>query len=77
MNKTMQEVLYENKMNIRRLNMEQKKKREKKERVLTIIIGTFIVMATLTIMVLSDNYTRNSINSCMQNHSYIECMSHA
>ena len=76
MNKTMQEVLYENKMKYRRAEIARLKKQQKKERILATFIGVFIVGAMAAILILSDGYNKKEITKCMQNHSYTECIAH-
>ena len=76
MNKTMQEVLYENKMKYRRAELARLKKQQKKERILATFVGVFIVGAMATILILANGYNKKEMIKCMENHSYNECIAH-
>ena len=76
MNKTMQEVLYENKIKYRRAELARLKKQQKKERILATFIGIFIVGAMATILILANGYNKKEMVKCMKNHSYNECVAH-
>lgn len=72
----MKELLYENKMKYRRAKFARLKKQQKKERILAIFIGTFIVGAMATILLLANGYNKKEMAKCMENHFYIECIAH-
>ena len=54
--------------------MEQyEKDKKKRERILTVIVCALFIVAFM----ICHKYTKNSINNCLKNHSYMECVAHA
>lgn len=65
----MQEAIKLNQQRIRAERLEQikkAKKQQKKERILTVFIATFIVVITITVIALSNKLTNNAISSCVK-----------
>lgn len=70
----MQEMLRENKERIRNQKIEEikrLKREQKKERILTVIIGTFIMFLTITVL---NNIDKDMMNDCTSaGHSQTYC----
>jgi hypothetical protein len=78
MEKSLQEVLSENRMKMWEKEKARIKKEKRKETILAYTIGTFIVMATVGLLILCNSQEQKSINSCVEaGHSYNTCVSHS
>ena len=78
MKKSLQEVISENHKKAWEKEKARIKKEQRKETILTYIIGTFIIIATLGLLVSCDKENQKAINSCVEaGHSYYTCVSNS
>lgn len=76
MDKDMQEIIEKNYMESRKKYLQALKKQKAKERILSIIIGVFIVITTILLIVFNYRLTEDAKKSCMSlGHSENYCIS--
>lgn len=72
----LQEVLHENRMRMWEKEKARLKKQQRKESMLGVIVGAFIVVITIVLLVLSNSFNNKAIDSCLENgNTYNYCMS--
>lgn len=73
----LQKVLHENHIRMYNKEIKRIKKEQKKERVLSIFIGIFIVITTITILVLNNKIENGALKNCIdKGHSQNYCLNH-
>lgn len=73
MEKTMQEVLYENKMKVRAYREERKRKQKRKEIIIDVALTVLLVLVIAAILILLNNEVQNGFEKCTEVHSAEYC----
>lgn len=72
----LQEVLHENKKRMWEKEKARMKKQQRKESILGFVVGAFIVVMTIMLLVLSNSFNNNAVDSCLEKgNTYNYCMS--
>lgn len=54
-----------------------KKEQQKREKIITAVVGTLCIAMLIGTFAICNAYTKDSIKKCMEHHSLEECFAHA
>lgn len=75
--KSMKEIIHENYLKERKKELIRMKQRQRKEKILATFIGVFIVIMTVTVLILDSKLQESALKNCAnRGHSENYCLNH-